>query len=184
MESVPFPGVGAVIDAVIYASESEGCPQGSKTTEEATTGEVAGWQRGDGERSDLHLLHPVEFRASALIGAKAFQNGAYTQSGDPARPPQGLHLSQTFHGARSQMIVVIVGNKNGVYGRQIVQRERWREEAFWTGPLGWTRALVPNRINEDAHAINFNQGGGVTEPGNAQAGLWTSCINSWIGVKW
>jgi hypothetical protein len=42
---------------------------------------------------------------------------------------------------------------------------------------------VTNRINEDAHAINFNQAGGVTEPGNAQAGLWACRINSWIGVK-
>ena len=23
----------------------------------------------------------------------------------------------------------------------------------------------------------------MTEPGNAQAGLWACCINSWIGVK-
>jgi hypothetical protein len=45
------------------------------------------------------------------------------------------------------------------------------------------RAFVPNRINEYAHAINFKQGGGATEPGNAQAGLWACCINSWIGVK-
>ena len=85
--------------------------------------------------------------------------------------------------ARSQMIVVIVRNKHGVYGWQIVKCERWREEALWTGPLYWTRALVPNRINEYAHPIHFNQGGGVTEPSNAEAGLWACCINSWIGVK-
>ena len=81
------------------------------------------------------------------------------------------------------MIVVIVRNKHGVYGWQIVKCERWREEALWTGPLYWTRALVANRINEYAHPIHFNQGGGVTEPSNAEAGLWACCINSWIGVK-
>jgi hypothetical protein len=46
------------------------------------------------------------------------------QRGDPVRLPQGVHLKQGVHVAPSQMIVVIVENKHGVYGRQIVQRER------------------------------------------------------------
>jgi hypothetical protein len=93
-------------------------------------------------------------------------------------------LSKALHGARCQMIVVIVRNKHSVYRRQIVQRERWRKEALWPGPLRRTCAFVPNRIDEHAHAINFNQGGGVPEPGYAQAGLWACGINSRIGVKW
>ena len=71
----------------------------------------------------------------AWIDAEAFQDGAYTEHGDPARVPQGVHLSKALHGARSQMIVVIVRNKHGVDCRQVVKRERWREEALGTGPL-------------------------------------------------
>ncbi len=83
----------------------------------------------------------------------------------------------------AEMIVVIVRNKHGVDRRQIVQRDRWREEALWTGPLHRTRAFIPNRIDKEAHALDFNQRGGVTEPSNAKAGLWAGCVNSWIGVK-
>lgn len=144
---------------------------------------MAGWQRAYGQRSDLHVLRPVEFRAAARIDAEAFQDGAYTHRGDPARLPQGVHLSQALDGACSQMIIVIVRNKHSVYVRQIVKCERRWKEALWTSPLCRSRASVPKRINEYAHAINFNQGRGVAEPGSAQAGLWACGINTWIGVK-
>jgi hypothetical protein len=72
-----FPGVGAVIDGVIYAGESEGCPQRFKTTEEAAPGEVAGWPRAYRQRSELCVLHPVEFCVAVRVDAETFQDGAY-----------------------------------------------------------------------------------------------------------
>jgi hypothetical protein len=58
-----------------------------------------------------------------------------------------------------------------------------KHSALWTSPLCRRCAFVPNWINQDAHAFNFNQRGGVPEASNAQAGLWVCRTNSWIGMK-
>jgi hypothetical protein len=56
-----------------------------------------------------------------------------------------------------------------MYFGQRLKRERWRKEALWASPLRGGGAFIPNRIDEDAHAINFNQRGRMTKPSNAQA---------------
>jgi hypothetical protein len=55
------------------------------------------------------------------------------------------------------MIEVIVRNEYDVDGRQVFEGKSWREEALGAGPLCGRRAFIPNRIDEDIDAVDFDQ---------------------------
>src|ERR1700753_4020816 len=81
------------------------------------------------------------------------------------------------------MVVVIVRDENDIDGRQVFERESGREEALWTEPLCRRGTFIPHRIDEDADAIDFDQAGSMTEPGDAQAGGGSCFVDARVGLK-
>src|SRR5579863_4096750 len=144
---------------------------------------MAGGERGYDQGANFCVFGPIEFGASFAGYAETGKDRAYAEGCDPARLPQSFHPCQALDGAGSQMIVVIVGNKDDIERGQVFEPERRRKETFRACPLGGSRALVPYGIDKDTKPVDFNQGRGMTEPRDAQSRRWVGGINAGIGME-
>ena len=89
-----------------------------------------------------------------------------TQRCDEGRLPALLDLPQAL---LVEMVVVIVGEKNGIDLRQVVDHNARLIDAPWPGELKRARALGKDRIDEDVELIDLQQKTGMANEGRAQA---------------
>jgi len=78
---------------------------------------------------------------------------------------------------------VVVGDDDGVDGRQVCEDQRRGEETLWAGPLHRSGTLVPDRVDKDANSVDFDERGGVAHPGNSEAGAGAGGEDSRIRLE-
>jgi hypothetical protein len=81
------------------------------------------------------------------------------------------------------MIVVIVRDDHCINLRQFIKQESRRKEALWTRPLRWRSTFLPHWIDQESHAVHFDQGGCVAKPGDAQARARARVIDAPVSTK-
>ena len=183
-KAVPFSRVGTVVDTVRRSAESEGCPQSLKPVEETAAGEMAGGQGRDGYGANSDVAGPVERRAAGSGHAEALENAVDAERCDKAGCFKLGHRCQGANCVGSKMIVVVVGDDDGVDGRQVAESKGRGKETLWACPLRGGGALFPDGIDEDANSIDLNQRGGVAHPGDSEAGAGMGGEDSGIRVEW
>src|ERR1700744_5672877 len=144
---------------------------------------MARGQRGDGQRSEPNLAGPVELFAVVARKAEFRKYGAHAEAGDPACAAEALHARELLHCARSEMVIVIVGDEHGIDGGQVFQPKRGREKALWAGPFCWRGAFIPHRIDQNPDSVDLEQGGRVAEPGDAQARGRACLVDPRVGME-
>src|ERR1039457_1810608 len=81
------------------------------------------------------------------------------------------------------MIVMVVGNQHDINRRQVRQRQ-WRlKETLRANPRNGRRALVPHRVHEHAHTVNFDERGGMSHPCHAQTARGSALVRTRIRPK-
>ena len=191
LEAGPEAGVAAEVDVVGGAAEGEGGPEGVEAVPGPAAGEVAG---GEGSQGELRALWgaggvaddggfgPVELGDGGGGDTERGEDFAYTLRGDPAQ--SGAEACEGADGACAEMIVVIVGDEDGVEGGQVFEREGGGEEAFGAEELDGRGALVPDGVGKEGEAVELEQDGGVAEPGDAQAGGGGLEVDGRVGGEW
>jgi len=135
---------------------------------------VAGRQGGDVDGADVNMAGPVERCAAGRRNAETLKNGVDAERGYEASSLKLRQFGQGADGSGAEMIVVVVGDDYGIDWRQVGKWKGRREETFGANPLGGSRTLLPDWIDEDANSIDLNQGGGVAHPGESEAGTRTA----------
>lgn len=183
-KAVPFSRVGTVVDTVRRSAESEGCPQSLKPVEETAAGEMAGGQGRDGYGANSDVAGPVERRAAGSGHAEALENAVDAERCDKAGCFKLGHRCQGANCVCAKMIVVVMGDDDGVDGRQVCEGKRRGKKTSGASPLRGGGALLPDGIDEYANSIDLNQRGGVAEPCNSEAGAGAGGEDSGIRVEW
>src|ERR1019366_6829853 len=141
---------------------------------------MAGWQSCEGYWSDLHVFGPVQLVAAICGYAKTFKDVAYAERGNPARLSQAFLPRKALNRACAEVVVVIVRDEDDVDRWQIFECKRRRVKALRTGPLCRGCAFIPDGIDENTNAVDFNQRRGMPQPRDAQAGYGEGRINARI----
>ena len=130
---------------------------------------------------NLHGFRPVQLGDAIVRHAKALENRAHAERRHP--PCLGLPANQLPHRACAQVVVVVVGDEHRIQPRQVAQPHGRPEEPPGACPLERGRTRVPNRVEQDAHAVDLHQRGRVPEPGHAQPARRWRCIYPGIGAE-
>ena len=151
---------------------------------------MAGGQSGDGDGAYCDMAGPVQRCAAGLRDAEALENGVDAERGDEAGGLKPRHCGQGADGCCAKMIVVVVGDDYCIDGRQVGEGKGRREETFRASKLRWGRALLPDRVDEYANAIDFNERGRVAHPGDSETGARAVgkdlrvCVERTGGMLW
>lgn len=113
---------------------------------------------------DGRLFPPVQLDDALGRHAEALQVRTHAER---RHEGAGLGGGEAGDGVGVEVIVVIVADQDGVQGRQLVDGDRRRVKAARADKLGGAGPLAPDRIGEEAGAVELDEDGGVAEPGGA-----------------
>ncbi len=157
-------GVPAEVDAVPRTGDGPRAPQ-RRVPLQPAAGEVPRFRAGQCQLTHHVLLVPVEFDDAVLRHPPTAQVGT-----DPERDQErrGLGEQQAAHGRQVEVVVVVVGDDDGVQHRQVRQRQRDRVQPRRSDRQRRRHPLAPHRVGEHVPAIDLDQGSGMSEPGDGQ----------------
>ena len=165
-EGAGVAGVAAEVHPVPRAGKGPGAPE-RRVPAQPPPGEVPGFGAGQCQFTDVGLFVPVQLDDPFLWDPPAAKVGADPQRNDEGR---GLGVQQLTNGRQVEMVVMIMGDDNGVQDRQIGQRKRHRMHPRRADELGRRHPVPPDRVGQHVVTVQFDQRGRMPEPGHAQVG--------------
>src|SRR6218665_281897 len=148
------------------APQREAAPERHVVVEQVAARGMARGRADDLQVPHLRALPPVQLDDALLGDAPIGQMRSHAERHHEAGVPV-LHGHQ---GRVVEVIVMVVGDDDGVDARQRVERDEGRVPPLRTRPGEGRGALAPEGIRDDAVAIDLHQIGGMPEPGDPQAG--------------
>ena len=166
------PGIAREKHRMPVGAQHHRGPQRGVAVLQATAGEVLrrrGRHRqpaavGAGQRT---RFPPVQLGDARGRHSPALQVGTHTQRGDDRH----LQQRQRADGGVVEVVVVVMRDDHHIHSRQRLQGHWHRLKPLGAGQprRGCTRA--PHRVGQHPQAVDFQQHGGVAQPGGAQASL-------------
>ena len=122
------------------------------------------WNAGELERTDRGLLPPVAFRHLASTARP--QEFGDSEGSEPCN--RGIAAYEPPDGGSIEMVVVIVGENNGVDRWQIVEVDSGRHHAARTGETERRCPVTPDRIEQKIVSPDLDEKSRVSDPGDRE----------------
>ena len=135
---------------------------------QAAARKVARRRRGHFDVAEARGLAPVELADAIRRHPPSFQMRAGAEGNDEDGAPSGREPPDRRH---VEMVVVIVRDEHGVELGKILESDRRREKPPGPDPGRRRDPIAPDRVGEEAAAVDLDERGGVSEPRQPQAGL-------------
>src|ERR1700691_498227 len=79
-----------------------------------------------------------------------------------------------------KVVVVVVGDEDGIEGRQVTDGEQRRKEAPGAGEVDGADPFAPHRVGEEAVSVSLEQDRGVAQPRDADPRGWRRREPAWV----
>ncbi len=163
-EALEVAGVAAVVDPVLLAGDHPGGPEGVLGVAQRPAAEVAGRGGGQGEAADPRRVVPVQFAQAVLGDAPVLQVRADAEG----HGEQGVRAGQLLDRGQVQVVVVVVGDHDGVDRAERGQRQGRGVQPLGSGEGERRAALTPHGVEQDPVTVDLREHSGVAHPGQAQ----------------
>ena len=164
-EAGEVAGVAAVEDAVPGPGHHPGGPQRPGVVAQAAAAEVLPGGGRERQAADARRFVPVQLAQPGGRHAPALQVGADAQR----HGEDGVRAGQRPDGGQVEVVVVVVGDDDGVQRQQVGQRHRHRVQPLRPGEGERGAPRAEDGVEQDAVPVDLGEDGGVAQPRQPQA---------------